>query len=289
MVSASSTSTLSYVSIAGGSLMAEKLPLSYCQSWPLWCTSAVGDGRLAMRRVNPSADGDDERGSWVDPLTFEDMWLPEDLPFPSFHLALTLVLKDGTPRYVAPGLDSTVASAGREWRNRGLCSVPMAKTWLPWRHTPIAQMRLSAYVQPPTPPDAPADGSDGARCQPLAVLVPVEKAFEMAAEVLADAPSELANGFSYLTVRLPLDDESLLASAALVPGARLRVFLSDAESFPTALGSSDDSWAWERGECDVRLMQVSPGGTSAYLPDVYRPLFENQKLYTARSGLVRPV
>lgn len=269
---------LKYVSITSDSFMMEKLPISYCATWPLWCASNE-DGALKMRNVNPTAGADDDEAaslSWVNPITFEDLWLPEDLPLPTFHLALTLVLKDGVPRYVSPAVDSTVFADGREWRNRGLCSVPLAKTWLPWRHIPMGQMRISAYVHPPVPggeDETAAAPKDAPPCEPLAVLLPVESAFALAAEALAEAPSELASGFAYLTVRLPLGEEARLGSELLRPGCRLRVFLSDADSFPAAIDADEDSWAWERGECDVRLTQISAGGSSAYLPEVYRPLY----------------
>lgn len=253
--------------------MVEKLPLSYCETWPLWCASPADGGAVSLRLVNALALADNAPGlvdEWVNPLTFEELWLPEDLPLPTFHLALTFVLKNGTPRYICPGIDATIVAGGREWRNRGLCSVPMAKTWLPWQHIPVEQMRISAYVHPP----APEGEGGGSPCEPLAVMLPVARAVSMAAEVLAEAPSELAtSGFAYLTVRLPLDDRSRLESTRLAPGSRLRVFLSDEDSFPTSIDSEDESWAWERGECDVRLRQISAGGTSAYLPDCYKPLY----------------
>jgi hypothetical protein len=229
--------------------------------------------------VNPEQD-DDAPVAWVDPLTFEDLWLPKDLPLPRFYLALTFVLKDGSPRFVCPSLDATLFAADREWRNRGMRSVPMPKTWLPWLELPVTQLRISAYVQPPVEGDD-GDSSTPASTpfEPLAVMLPVDQGFAAAAEVLAEAPSTLASGFSYLTVRLPLGENAQLASASLRPGARLRIFLSDVESFPASIENADsdeddgDSWAWVRGECDIRLMEIAPGGTSKYLPDVYRPLY----------------
>jgi hypothetical protein len=269
---------LDCVSIASSSFVAEKLPLSYCQTWPLWCASPGESGGQVLRHVNPYAGASEPSDMWVDPVTFESLWMPADLAIPSFHLALTLVLKDGTPRYLGPTLDATVRAAGREWRNRGMCSVPMPRTWLPWREIPVDELRISAYVQPPPP--ASVEGEEAAAVElpyePLVVLQPVHSGLAAAAEVLAEAPSALASGFTYLNVRLPAQEQ--LSSSLLQPGARLRVFLSDADAFPSSIriDEDDSGWAWVRGECDMRLMAVAPGGSSEYLPEVYRPLYHEQ-------------
>ncbi|KAJ1618954.1 hypothetical protein T492DRAFT_1089355, partial [Pavlovales sp. CCMP2436] len=261
---------LTHVDIASENFQMDRLPLAYCQSWPLWCAEPNDRGGQTLRHVNPSF-GDDEAtaasGMWVDPITFEELWLPSDLPVPSFHLSLILVLKDGVPRYLCPAVDSTVEAGGRDWRNRGLKSVPMPKLWLPYRHLPISSMRISAYVQPAAQVLAAGEMAMEPPHEPLTVMLPVDLALEAAAQVLAEAPEDLATGFAYLSVRLPLDN-ARLDNALLQPGARLRVFLSDADEFPLVIDAQTDEWAWERGELDIRLTQVSAGGTSEYLPEV---------------------
>jgi hypothetical protein len=70
-------------SIKGGG---GQLPLSMCR-WPLWIVSADRVTKLS------GAGGAEEEAGWVDPISFEQLWLPEDLPLPSSHLAVSLVIK----------------------------------------------------------------------------------------------------------------------------------------------------------------------------------------------------
>jgi hypothetical protein len=70
-------------SIRGGG---GQLPLSMCR-WPVWMASVDHVTQLS------GAGGADEEAGWVDPISFEQLWLPEDLPLPSSHLAVSLVIK----------------------------------------------------------------------------------------------------------------------------------------------------------------------------------------------------
>lgn len=218
---------LSVVSVASSNFRAQHVPLSLCAQWPAFVVPP-GVGEADAVRVPRADDG----AGWVDPVTFDELWLPADLPPPSLYPSVTLVLKDGAPRYICPTLDAVVEAAGREWRNRGQASVPLARTWLPWNDVPLDDLRLSAYVQPP--PAAHADAAQPAPVyEPLAVLLDVREAVGAAAAVLANAPASLGDGFCYLSARVP--GAPSLPAAGVGPGARLRLFLSDLESFPTAL------------------------------------------------------
>jgi len=78
-------------SIKGGG---GQLPLSMCR-WPLWIVSADRVTKLS------GAGGSEEEAGWVDPISFEQLWLPEDLPLPSSHLAVSLVIKVRQPGFVS--------------------------------------------------------------------------------------------------------------------------------------------------------------------------------------------
>ena len=58
---------------------AQKLPLEYCSSWPIWVTNP--GGKVPLSRVPvPEAALDEWWTTWVPPAAFEQLWLPEDLP-----------------------------------------------------------------------------------------------------------------------------------------------------------------------------------------------------------------
>ena len=78
--------TLNMVKISSMKGGGGQLPLSMCR-WPLWIVSADSVTKLS------GAGGADEAAGWVDPISFEQLWLPEDLPLPSSHLAVSLVIK----------------------------------------------------------------------------------------------------------------------------------------------------------------------------------------------------
>jgi len=235
-----------------------------------------------LQCVNPISDDSD----WVDPVTWDELWMPEDLPVPRFQPALAVVLKDGKPRYLSPTVDTTIHADGREWRNRGMRSVPLAKTWLPWDEVAGARLSLSVYAFPPSEGSqaariagaagaaAASDALPSTTCEPLALNVRVEDALSVVGELMAESPSVLSDAFAHVVI--PLPEESLPAEH-LSAGSRLRVFLSDIQTFPAMLPSEtedeDEFWAWRRGECDIVLMEVNAGGSSEWLPDVYKALY----------------
>lgn len=70
-------------------------------------------------------------------------------------------------------------------------------------------------------------------------------------------------------------DASPLPADALAAGQRLRLFLSDVDATPTSLDPEDrNAWVWSRGECDLQTYTVAPGGSSDFLPEAYRALYE---------------
>ena len=185
------------------------------------------------------------------------------------------------PRYIFPCVEAmAVTDGGLCWHNRGLNSLPLAKTWLPWDEVPIGDLRLSCYSQDLPEPDAEElDKSEkegepdtqSSPWRPELVLTEVDAAISALLNVIADSPDELGEGFQYLIV--PLQGSPSLTEA-LRPGRRVRLFLSDADATPTSLDPEErESWVWSRGECDLSVWAVPAAGESEYLPDVYRPLY----------------
>ena len=132
---------------------AQTLPLEACSSWPIWVVNGKeSTSRVPVSRIpTPAADVDWTSGaSFVPPLSFEQLWLPADLPAPCARMAIGLVLRNGEPRYIFPTIDTYLDAAGKRWRNRGIFSVPLAKTWLHYGESPADNLRLSSFVIAPT-------------------------------------------------------------------------------------------------------------------------------------------
>ena len=273
---------LTYVTIGSADLKAQSLPLSYVDKWPVWITTPDGS---SLTKLPDEADGN----GWVTATTFEQFWLPIDLPMPTCRAAIGAVLKNGVPRYLFPAIESFTDSRGQRYHNRGLNSLPLAKTWLLFGDVPADYLRLSCYRQPlpPSPPSSDADeaeeeaapdaGKPSADWTPVLPLTGVSEALETLLDVIANGPDELGDGFCYLVA--PLRDSEtggdvLLPTDAIAPGQRLRMFLSDVDATPTSLDPEDrESWVWKRGETDLSLFDVAPGGESEFLPPVYKPLY----------------
>eukprot|EP00964_Phaeocystis_antarctica_P113818 scaffold77814_cov67-Phaeocystis_antarctica.AAC.11 len=280
---------------------AQKLPLDYCSSWPIWVSNP--GGKVPVTRVPvPEADLEEWWTTWVPPAAFEQLWLPEDLPQPVARPAIGLVLSNGEPRYVFPTLDTTLVSPdGVVWRNRGLHSVPLAKTWLHYGESPPEALRLSAYhAMTAARGDGEAKGAElvgeeetaAAEWRPYLTCLgnwPVQAALDEALQALESLPpllqKKLGQGFCYLLV--PLPESNSLPTETLAPGSRLRFFMSDDLDFdPNDVGGAqgdeatavdEDSWQrGEIGECDLTVCTVPSGKGSPYLPKPYEPLYQRE-------------
>ena len=292
--------TVNAISIGSSSFTQQSLPLSYISEWPVWMASESGDAVSLL----PTAGEEAEEAGWVNPATFEQLWQPQDLPRPAARAAIGAVLKDGVPRYIFPTIETTCTSGQMVWHNRGLNSLPLAKTWLTFGDVPVDDLRLTCYRQPLPEQEASDDESedsskeelisgagdleassrnrflaasgrlletDGGEWEPILPLTEVGNAVDIIFNIIGEAPDAMGKGFCFLIA--PLKDTPLPATA-LEADHRLRLFLSDVDATPTSLDPEDrKAWLWNRGECDLSLFTVAPGGASDFLPDVYRPLY----------------
>jgi len=268
--------TLRSVTIGSSDLApTQSLPISSVHGWPVWMAAADGSEVTCVAGTM----AEDEVSGWVNPVTFEQLWLPQDLPLPSCRAAVGAVMKNGMPRYLFPCLETTVSSdAGRRaWHNRGLNSLPMAKTWLTFGDIALDDLRLSAYTQLLEDQVDAEVGSDEAvdaavrsnSWKPVLPLTAVNDAVSTIFDVIANGPDALGEGFCYLIA--PIDETTL---PPIEVGSRLRLFLSDVDATPTSLDPEDrESWLWNRGECDLSIFSTTSGKESDFLPDVYKPLY----------------
>jgi len=290
--------TLRMVKISSLTSGVQQLPTSMCR-WPLWICSGS-----QVTQLSGAGDAGAEVG-WVDPIGFEQLWLPEDLPTPSSHLALAAVIKDGQPRYLLPCLETSITTVsgatGTVWYNRGLNSVPLGCQWVAWGETPLKALRVFGFgsALPSAEEESEVDAEDGADevvgsdegeaptervdppWEPLHVGADrpggagqsVEEAVNSIMNVLAEAGTEIAElgkGYHFVTARV---GASPLPEGFMQPGRRLRLILATALDDPNP---NDAEWEGEMlsfGLCDTSVYAVPAGGQSEFMPDCYKPLY----------------
>jgi hypothetical protein len=126
------------ISVPGGG-REQKVPMSFVSSFGKWI---IHEGRLQSL-----IDTDSLEKGWVDPVSFEEVWLPLDLPSPKQRPAIAALVKDGAIRCIMPALDISIHASGQRWWNRGMCSFPFARVWMDLKTADIAQLVLTAYTQ----------------------------------------------------------------------------------------------------------------------------------------------
>lgn len=240
----------------------DRLPASFIQSWPTWILEE--DGTLV--RI-PDEDSGNEGEGFVTPFSIDELWQPVDLIRPHMKLALGFHVRSGVIRHVMPAVD--MSYDGRH-RNRGMCSVPRAHTWMDfstmfsddWDHF---RMILSARKQ----------GEEGSwemltTSEENALVQAVERATVCLAE---SAPDELGEGSHIIHVILENSDlvESPMSSYDL------QVVLIE-----NALDDEQQGEGEEAGLLQVAVAATMAGSESQYLPDAYKPLYSNQALRNPR-------
>ena len=139
----------SKISIRGHSTP-QAIPMASVQNWPVWSYDIDGD--LLGSELVPVPDalnGGTYGDGWIAPSTFDELFLPADLPMPQFTPALGICVAQGVPRYVMPSCILSLATPEGEWRNRGLKSLPRAQAWIdafsPFGSTSIGLLELSVF------------------------------------------------------------------------------------------------------------------------------------------------
>ena len=142
--------TLRSVTIGSSDLApTQSLPISSVHGWPIWMAAADGSEVTCVAGTM----AEDEVSGWVNPVTFEQLWLPQDLPLPSCRAAVGAVMKNGMPRYLFPCLETTVSSGACHGANPQPFSVCTHKsfghvTHSPADRIPITRCRPARMAQP---------------------------------------------------------------------------------------------------------------------------------------------
>ncbi|KAG7348315.1 hypothetical protein IV203_017020 [Nitzschia inconspicua] len=234
----------------------DRLPASFIRTWPTWVLEE--DGELVRIPDEETEDG------FLTPSSIDELWQPVDLKRPQMKLALGFHVRSGVIRHVMPALD---VSFDGSHRNRGMCSVPRAHKWMDfssmfsddWERF---KMRLSSRKQ-------------GEREQWESLSTSKEdslvKAVERATICLAEAaPVEMGEGSHILHVILK-DADSVEAPMS---SHDLRV---------TLIAELDDNDEGnEAGVLQVAVAATMAGSDSQYLPEAYKPLYNDETLRNPR-------
>lgn len=239
-------------------IVSDRLPASFIHNWPTWVLEEGG----TLVRI-PDQESDD---GFVAPSSIDELWQPVDLKRPQMKLALGFHVRSGVIRHVMPALD---VSYDGSHRNRGMCSVPRAHTWMDfstmfsddWEHF---EMQLSSRKQ-----------AEGEKWETLAfsTVDALGKAVERATMCLAEsAPDEMGEGSHILHV--VLEDSKVVETPK--SSHDLRVTLTE-DAF-----ADDSGEGGKAGILQVAVAATMAGSDSQYLPEVYKSLYNDETLRNPR-------
>lgn len=263
---------ISTISIRGHSI-AQSLPAKITENWNVWTYDI--EQRL-LTPVESPLDGD----GWVNPTTFDSLYLPEDLPIPKAHPALGVALSYGVPRYVMPSLVLTLSTPAQTWRNRGLCSLPRAKSWIDLfaPNTPkLTSLKYSCFGQNAANLRflEDQDGSGAWQCllekSSRSLLSPkkytdldITSTFESFRLYLESInANEVFEGFHFVDIPIPRTE------AIALPRRRIKVYLTDFEA--NRLLELEDPSLLNTEPCaelDLAMVPTSAGRDSEFMPEV---------------------
>lgn len=243
-----------------------KLPASFVENWPTW----VLDTKGVFEKI-PDSDG------FVQPSSVDTLFQPVDLKPPNFQLALGFHVRDGAIRQIMPAVDCSYD--GGIHRNRGLCSVPRAYKWIEfsngmfgdWKHF---QLRAFKRKLPESEEAAEEKWLEMASV-PSGNMI--SKAIERTIFSLAQsAPDELGEGSHVIHSLIDLDDEEESSLEYPKTGNELCIVLED------QLEEDDVLDRHPAGACPgalhVAASAAMAGSESDYLPDAYKPLYQDETL-----------
>lgn len=272
----------------------EFLPVGMARGFPKWILAEGEDVGGAELRPMYNSESYGEEDGWVDPFSFEELWLPSDLPPPVMKPSLSCVAKDGQIRYLMPALDLSVQAGGKLWWNRGMNSIPLAARWMDVNAVNIASLNLVGFAQggyESAKVSMQIEGEDKPKDDPGTWVkmfqCPANEAMLELVETLA-GPAGSVIGSGFHVVHIPLKSHSLLEAPET--GSRMRVFLTDASferSQPQTIEYSAE-FEFDSGEgyseLDILVRAAASGSKSEYLPKVYKELYSGVEQGDAASN-----
>ena len=260
----------------------QQIPFTYPQLWKTWtCELSALHPQDILKPIEDEQNG----GGWVNPTSFDTLFLPSDLPLPLARPALGLVMANGSPRYLMPSIVLTLETPDNLWRNRGLCSLPRADAWIDMFSAyaaPIESLWLSSFGQfaadvrfledqdGSTSWASLDNGEVRSMLRPTdSCRYPIAPTYDMFEKyILKKDPEkfkEIREGYHFIDI--PLINTSPLR---LPKNRKIRQFLSDFEE-PRRLLELEDPNALDEepcGELNITLLPISAGRDSEFLPEV---------------------
>jgi len=172
-----------------------------------------------------------------------------------FHIFVqNLFRRQGVIRHIMPAID---LSFDGEHRNRGLCTVPIAHSWIDYTLGLERWVLTQATKKLEEKEWTDLDQSDE-----------IGEAIERAVRFLSDAPPDALGEGSHI-VNVILGDRSF-GENMFCPkvGQELRV----------VLGSAEEEASSSNGILQVYIQASMAGSESEYLPEAYKPLYQDESL-----------
>eukprot|EP00549_Striatella_unipunctata_P002187 CAMPEP_0118683832 /NCGR_PEP_ID=MMETSP0800-20121206/6276_1 /TAXON_ID=210618 ORGANISM="Striatella unipunctata, Strain CCMP2910" /NCGR_SAMPLE_ID=MMETSP0800 /ASSEMBLY_ACC=CAM_ASM_000638 /LENGTH=298 /DNA_ID=CAMNT_0006580409 /DNA_START=655 /DNA_END=1551 /DNA_ORIENTATION=+ len=228
----------------------QQLPSSFVSSWPTWVLETNGD----LNKI-PDTDG------FVSPASIDEMWQPVDLRQPELRVGLGLHVRNGMIRHVLPALD---VSFDGNHRNRGLCSVPRAHSWLEFGAFSYDNWNDFELVLATRKKDDDNETSEWTR---LSVCDSIQECIDSGVALLTekeDLPEDLGDGSHLVHVLV----SGVVPVECPKVGSEVRVMLKE----------KGDESGEVAGTLQVKISSTMAGSASEYLPNAYKPLFEDESL-----------
>jgi len=252
----------------------QHLPKSLVNNWKTWTYRTVSGELVSVE--NPIDDGD----GWVNPTTFDRLFLPSDLPIPDMKLALGVAINNGSPRYIMPSIILTLSTdTKKSWRNRGMFSLPRSDVWIDMfaAYAPPTKSLFLSYfgrdVRKSTIEGDPAsnflNGDYWTELNPLS-SIGIHDTFIAFQEKMSNEDFDcLKKGFHFVDIEIDTVDLTIS-----LPEIGLQAYLTDFPEPKRLLEFDIASLDVEPcGHFAIEMLRVDAGSRSEYLPEVYKNLY----------------
>jgi hypothetical protein len=281
-----------FIEITSLNVQKQSLPASFIESWPTWVLETDG----SLERI---PDSDDNNG-FVSPTSIDSLWQPIDLIRPKMKLALGVHIRNGSIRHVFPALDISYDGSSKH-RNRGMCSIPRAYTWVDFGFVNSMgdynryELRVSSKKNNGKSSSSEDeneneddDENEDEKWQQLLSSSSISdnevmsKAIERAVICLAENDGSIndLDGSHIIHVILNDDDDDADEQIAVeIPKSNHELKVSMVEKWGNNNKIENESLdEVEVGILQVNVMTTMSGSESEYLPDVYKPLYNDESL-----------
>ena len=228
----------------------QTLPSSFIETWPTWVLEENG----TLSRI----PDEESNTGYVNPTSIDELWQPIDLKRPDMKLSLGLHVRSGELRHAMPAIDISYGDGLH--RNRGLCSVPIAHSWVDFGSLALSdwkrlQLKISSKQLENQKWTQLSISKEGA----------ISQAIERAMLFLSQTPpDDMAEGSHLINVVVDAD-------VVDVPKTNHEVRVTLVEEEEEVIGS-----------LQVVVSASMSGSESEYLPDVYKELFFDEEFQNTR-------